>query len=213
MTCDEFERVLPELGGDRNLIEHDHLKTCSQCVDLVSDLNAISDQAARLGADLEPGPRVWNSIEAALRQEGLIRDPKPQLVLTVAKAPSWRYAWLVPIAAALVFGAGLLFIHQHAPLVQQASSPATQPPTVSVAQPIQVAMPADEDQLLQVISARAPTMRATYETNLRAVNAYIRDAESSVQNNPNDEIAQQHLMSAYEQRAMVYEMAMDRAIQ
>jgi hypothetical protein len=55
-------------------------------------------------------------------------------------------------------------------------------------------------------------MRAGYESDLRAVNAYIRDAESSVRDNPNDAIAQQYLMNAYEQRAMVYEMAMNRAL-
>jgi hypothetical protein len=210
MTCDEFERVLPELEGDRNLEHHEHLRTCSPCSDLVSDLNAIRNQARWLGNDLEPGPRVWASIEAALRREGLIHDPQPQLVLTVSRTPRWKYAWLMPITAALVFGAGLLFIHQYVPVVQRTSTTAA---VVNAPQPMQAAMPADEDQLLQVISARAPAMRAAYETNLRAVNDYIRDAESSVHNNPNDEIAQQHLMSAYEQRAMVYEMAMDRAIQ
>jgi hypothetical protein len=47
---------------------------------------------------------------------------------------------------------------------------------------------------------------------LRAVNAYIRDAELTARSNPNDEIAQRYLMNAYEQRAMVYHMALDRSL-
>jgi hypothetical protein len=70
-----------------------------------------------------------------------------------------------------------------------------------------------DDQLLQEVSARAPMMRATYETNLRDVNAYIRDAQDSVNANPNDEDAQQALMDAYGQKSMIYEMALDRSLQ
>jgi len=44
------------------------------------------------------------------------------------------------------------------------------------------------------------------------VNEYIRDAEESAQADPNDEEAQQSLMDAYEQRAMVYDMALDRSM-
>jgi hypothetical protein len=70
----------------------------------------------------------------------------------------------------------------------------------------------DEDQLLSMVAARAPDLRAGYASNLRAVDAYIRDAESSARSNPNDTIAQQYLTNAYEQRAMVYEIAMARSL-
>jgi hypothetical protein len=58
----------------------------------------------------------------------------------------------------------------------------------------------------------APDLRAGYASNLQAVDAYIRDAESSAHDNPNDEIAQQYLTNAYEQRAMVYEIGMARSL-
>ena len=213
MTCDEFERVLPELEGGHNREQEEHLRTCPSCSDLVSDLNAIEHEA-RLLQDHEPSPRVWNAIEAALRQEGLIRQPQPQVVPTVARPSRWRFAWLVPITAALVWGFALLIMHRHVngqlaqqqpvppPVVEPAAEPAAQTSAVL----------ADEDQLLKLIATRAPAMRAAYESDLQAVEAYIRDAELSARNDPNDEIAQQHLMNAYEQKAMVYEMAMNRAM-
>jgi len=73
------------------------------------------------------------------------------------------------------------------------------------------AMVPEEEEVLKLVAARAPALRATYESDLRAVDAYIRDAERSARTNPNDEIAQQYLMNAYEQKAMVYELAMDRS--
>ena len=71
---------------------------------------------------------------------------------------------------------------------------------------------ADEDQLLSIVAARTPDLREGYASNLREVDAYIRDAESSARQNPNDELAQQYLTNAYEQRAMVYEIGMARSL-
>jgi hypothetical protein len=61
----------------------------------------------------------------------------------------------------------------------------------------------------QALDAVSPDMRPAYENQLGAVNAYIRDAEAYLKQNPDDEDARQHLMSAYEQKAMLYEMALD----
>ena len=55
-------------------------------------------------------------------------------------------------------------------------------------------------------------MKAQYASNLQNVNDYIKDAEESAQADPNDEEAQQIVMDAYEQRATVYEMALDRSL-
>jgi hypothetical protein len=73
-------------------------------------------------------------------------------------------------------------------------------------------MAGDDLQLLKTVGERMPSMRAEYEANLRSVNAYIRDAEQSAHSDPNDEVAQQYLRNAYEQKAMVYEMALDRSL-
>jgi hypothetical protein len=73
-------------------------------------------------------------------------------------------------------------------------------------------MGGEDLQLLKTVGERTPSMRATYEADLRSVNAYIRDAEQSAHSDPNDEVAQQYLRNAYEQKAMVYEMALDRSL-
>ena len=72
----------------------------------------------------------------------------------------------------------------------------------------------DEDQqVLSAVAQHAPMMTAAYETNLHDVNDYIRDAQATVDANPNDEEARHALMDAYEQKSMLYNMAMDRSLQ
>jgi hypothetical protein len=112
----------------------------------------------------------------------------------------------VPAAAALLVGAGmLLFPHSNR------GANATQQAVLQTGAAKSTSDQSDE-QLLQEVSMRAPMMRAAYESNLKDVNNYIRDAQESVNANPNDEEAQQALMDAYGQRSMIYEMALDRSL-
>src|SRR5207237_10374823 len=84
------------------------LMSAPQCSGLVSELNAISKTGRLLRASEEPSPRVWNSIEISLRREGLIRQPLRDR--SVADRSSWRWSltWLVPVAAALLIGFGVI---------------------------------------------------------------------------------------------------------
>ena len=207
MTCEEFERVLPELGSGHNIEQEEHLRSCCACSDLVADLNAISRQSRLLQGSEEPSPWVWNSIETSLRQEGLIRQPLHEHSLLHPPRLSWKLRWLVPAAAALLIVFGVILHERGAgptPTAEQQSPPAG----VQTAE----VMASEDMQLLNTVAARMPSMRDAYEANLRTVNAYIRDAEQSAHSDPNDEVAQQYLRNAYEQKAMVYEMALDRSL-
>ncbi|HWY59025.1 MAG TPA: hypothetical protein VNZ03_31470 [Terriglobales bacterium] len=212
MTCDEFERVLPELGSGHNIEQEEHLKSCSACSDLVADLDAISEQARFLRASEDPSPWLWNSIEVALRQEGLIRQPHPELPFVHPPRLSWKLRWLVPSAAACLVLFGVL-LHERGTgsHVAKQQLPPAGVETADLQSQAEV-MAGDDLQLLETVASRMPSMRAPYEADLRAVNAYIRDAERSAHSDPNDEIAQQYLRNAYEQKAMVYEMALDRSL-
>jgi len=209
MTCGEFEKILPDIMEGQRKAEHAaHLQSCPACSGLVSDLSLISEQARLLQASEEPSPRVWNQIEIALRQEGLIRQPgRDRSLVAPAFSRRWSPAWLLPVAAILVIAFGVL-VYKGGPSQQQVANK-------TVATPVSTPLAGnngDDQQLLEVVAARTPSMRASYEANLQNVNAYIRDAEQTVQNDPNDEEAQHSLMAAYEQKAMVYEMALNRSL-
>ncbi len=147
-----------------------------------------------------------------MRQEGLIRQPVHEHPVLRSPRLSWKLGWLVPAAAVFLIVFGVL-LHQHGTNRSHVAEGQSPPAGVETAglNPPEV-MASDDMQLLNSVGARMPSMRAAYEANLRAVNAYIRDAEQSAHSDPNDEVAQQYLRNAYEQKAMVYEMALDRSL-
>ncbi len=277
MTCEEFVRVLPELGDGSTLERETHLRSCPACSCLVADLRAISVQAAMLRSAEEPSPKVWNAIESTLRNEGVIRppaqlplalevehaledesllrscascaglvtdletisqqarllqdseEPSPRvwnsieialrnegLIRSLPAEPRprqvqsrWRLAWLIPISgvALAIFGTILL---QHDGSRRQIGNDNSQ--IAAVATPALHQTP-EEEQLMRLVGDRAPALRAAYESDLRVVDSYIHEAEESVHADPQDEAAQQYLRNAYEQKAMIYEMAMNRPLQ
>lgn len=77
----------------------------------------------------------------------------------------------------------------------------------------EVASPApstEDQQFLSVVSTLSPSMRVTYERQLQAVNADIRETQAYVDRNPGDPDARQHLMDAYRQKELLYQIALDR---
>jgi hypothetical protein len=208
MNCSEFQRELPDFmedGGNADL--QSHLRTCGNCSGLVSSLQSIIHEAQYLQASEEPSPRVWNALEIQLRQEKIIRDPRASHSILPSLRQRWGIAaWLVPAAAAVLIAAGIMTIHRP-------NTASTQQALIKPGAPIKTASDQSDEQLLQEVSMRAPMMRAAYESNLKDVNNYIRDAQESVNADPNDEEAQQALMDAYGQKSMIYEMALDRSLQ
>jgi hypothetical protein len=122
-------------------------------------------------------------------------------------------AWLAPVAAALIAGAAFLLNPRPTTNSDQAKQVIESPAVVATGGKIPAKRPAAEDQqILDAVALQAPMMKASYEANLNSVNAYIRDAELSVQQDPYDQEARQYLMEAYEQKAMLYDMALNRSL-
>jgi hypothetical protein len=90
-------------------------------------------------------------------------------------------------------------------------APASTAPQQKASNPPEVAEgpSAEDQQFLSEVSERAPSMRATYESQLGSVNSSIREAQAYLDRNPDDEDARQHLMEAYQQKAMLYQMALE----
>ncbi len=213
MNCLQFQEILPDvIDGGRNAEQEAHLHSCPECSSLVADLTLITSEARQLQEFADPAPRVWNSIEIALRQEGLIREPRLGPTLLPPVKRRWSLGWLAPVAvmALLAFG---VFVYERGAREPQpvAQSPSVAAPALT-ARSQKTTSTNEDQQLLEAVASRSPTMQAAYASNLQNVNAYIRDAEASAQADPNDEEAQQVVMDAYEQRATIYEMALDRSL-
>lgn len=215
MNCAEFQKVLPyiiETGGSAE--EEAHLKSCAVCSDLVQDLRYIAEAAKLLLPMQEPGPRVWNSIQGALEREGMVRPLagtarfRPQTAATAALS---RWHWtsgssLLAFAALLLFAIGVLWLHNRSRTdVPEVTASLSQPPPAPVDD--------DDAQMLSAVQKRSPALAATYRDNLDAVNAYIRDAQHTVDQDPRDMGARDHLLRAYDQKALLYKMALARSEQ
>ena len=210
MNCVELQASLTEVEDGSGPEQQAHLKSCPECSALVAELNLVTSAASELRAAHEPSPRVWNSIEIALRQEGLIRPPRASRSLIPSFGSRWGWArWMVPAAAALLIAVGI-YVRQHS-LPVQLTERVAQPPVSASQADLEIAGLNDDD-LLQEIAEQMPAMKAQYEDNLRHVNQYIQDAKSEVAANPNDEEAHRSLLAAYHQKAMLFELAVDRSL-
>jgi len=237
MKCEDVQQVLPEIiDGSQDTEFQAHLKSCPVCSELVSDLELIASEARQLAETDEPAPRVWVKIAAELRAEGLIREPEAasaRPALETSAARRWNAWWLIPVAAALVTAGAYFMKSKPAPQVATNPSVTTPAPGQQAVQenptaaqpsatqqvaglkkpPVIIPLPKNSDredqQFLDEVSRNAPMMRAAYENQLYSVNSYIRDAQAYAEQNPGDDDARQHLMDAYDQKSMLYQMALD----
>jgi len=81
------------------------------------------------------------------------------------------------------------------PDVQRSGSPADD----DSAERAQLSLPSssEDNQFLSEVSLRAPTMRATYADQLKAVNSEIRETKAYLSRYPSDMDARQHLLDVY----------------
>jgi hypothetical protein len=212
MNCVELQESLAEIEDCRAEklahLQREHLKNCPTCSVLVEELCRIAYAAAELRSSSEPSPRVWNSIEIALRQEGLIRPQRPSYSLLPSfHTPAW-VRWMVPVAAILLLSVGI-YLRRHSPAQQIVDVP----PAVSDLQADAQLAGLNDNDLIEEMAQQPPAVQAQYTDNLRRVNQYIQDAKNVVAANPNDEDAHRSLMEACQQKAMLFELAMDRSMQ
>ncbi len=208
MKCSEFQKDLPEIiDGGANAEQEEHRRSCPVCSDLVADLNAIAEQAKLLVPMVDPPERVWEGIQRALEREGA-RRPVPSLT------PAWFVpsAWTTVVrwgslAALFVLAAGLLLYRAEQPPVPAVPQQAA---VLAVPAPLTTA---DDQRLLAAVAGKNPAAQERYRRNLENVNRAIRDARRSVENDPTDEDAQEYLHNAYDQKALIYDMAMTRTTQ
>jgi len=210
MNCLALQNSLAERDDASSAEQRAHLSGCTACSTLVAELQLITSSAPQLQIAEEPSPRVWNSIEIALRQEGLIRPQRGERRVLSSFSARWgRAGWLVPLAAALLIAVGI-YVRPNSsgpwPLAQDGSVPAPK-----VVAGLNDSGLSDSD-FLQEVADVAPGTKAQWEDHLRSANEYIRDAQSAVDENPNDEEARQALLDAYQQKAMLFEMATDRSL-
>jgi hypothetical protein len=209
-NCPEFHEQLPFLMDAGKTVEDEpHLRSCENCRLLVRDLRYIAEQAKLLLPMHDPSPRVWNNIQETLQKEGLSTEgrlPGPRPIVNLPLRSSWKLIGTAAVIAGVIAIAIGQF--QTLPANPAATAPASASKAVNAPGGLED-WDAEDAQLLAQVEGHSPAMRAVYADGLRRVNAYIADAKSMLEQDPDD--AREYLREAYAQKAMLYHMATARS--
>jgi hypothetical protein len=213
MTCVELHESLVDNETGSTAAQQAHIRNCPECAKLVADLLVIACSAGELRAAHEPHPRVWKSIEASLKREGLIRPQRRSLSLLPSFGSQWSWArWVAPAAALLLITLGI-YLKQHSRPSETAFADRVVKVNPTVGNVPDATTGLNDDDLLQEVALQSPALQEQYADNLRRVNQYIQDAKTIVDADPTDEEARRSLMEAYQEKAMLFELALDRSLQ
>jgi len=199
MNCNEFWNQLEQwMEGERPADAHAHLRGCSNCRELVEDLDSIREasRSAEL-ADVDPPERVWLSLRSQLERENLIRSERSGWaatlsnwfggVLSAVPRPTLAGAYLVALIAVSIALAGPGYRRFNGAEV----------PT----QPLTAQLNAAEQSAVSAMMNADPAVTSSLQKNLAIVDNYIALCEKSVQEDPESEIARDYLYDAYQQKA------------
>jgi hypothetical protein len=206
MHCERFEEMLAEqTDGPLPLEATVHLDACPRCRLLQEDLQAIAAVAHEWGGDLPaPPPRVWTAIETRLQAEGLIALPR-----LPAAAPAWFSGWWNLVSRLELAGAYL----RNAPATATFERPAT---TQSVSRPALDGLgPTLDGNMRRAVASLSPeygdSVAVSLRRNLQIVDNLIAVCEKKVRENPRDPLAREYLYGAYQQKADLLAVALDRS--
>lgn len=216
MQCHEFEQVLEQRVGEA--LPSDaaaHLNDCVQCRAMVSDLEAIQGAARQLAAEeVQPPERVWTALRTQLEAEGLICTPG-RAGEKVPSTAGWLTGWWDVLSRPALAGAYLTFLLAAAVLVgvvsnlrqtPAAPSAAMQPPPALLNKQLKT----EENRTVSAIHQHDPAVTASLRQNLDIVDNFIALCEKSVREEPQNDMAREYLYGAYQQKAELLAMVMDR---
>jgi len=225
MHCEHFEEMLAQQpDGPLPLEAADHLDACLRCRLLRDDLQAIQVAAQEWGSEEPvPPPRVWAAIQVQLQAHGLIAQPSPHgrgLYLQPAAAKGWfaggwNWASRLELAGAYV----LLFLvaaglagYQTVPVADPLDRPGT---TAQVSRGALDGLgPALDGNMQRVVASFAEydgSVALSLRQNLTIVDNLIAVCEKTVREHPGDPLAREYLYGAYQQKADLLAVAMDRS--
>lgn len=212
MQCHEFEQVLEQQAEDQLPAgAAAHLNDCGHCRALISDLGAIRGAARQMGAiDAQPAERVWVSLRAQLEAEGLIRTEDK-----AARGAGWLVGWLAGLQRPALAGAYLFLLLVAAALVgtqgilrQAQVARQVVPPPATAALGSQLNTVAR--RAVSALHKHDPAVTASLRQNLDIVDNFIALCEKSVHEEPQSELAREYLYGAYQQKAELLAMMVDR---
>ena len=219
MQCTDVEHAIEE-SGLLQLPEaaRTHAVSCPSCTALIEDFAAIVTAAGQIPVEVEPPARIWMSLRAQLEAEGIIRQPKVNVV--AERVPWWhgfrqlfagRLLATASVALLIVAVGSYQYLRQPiGPSGSIASVPSQAEPFADTAttldQEEQSLGPMQPASTLGAVSSVDSSLRE----NLTTVNAFIKECRKRLAEDPGDQMARDYLSTAYQQKAEILAAMMER---
>lgn len=204
MQCKEVETVL-EREGFMPLPDaaRAHVAGCTACQSFVADLTEIVATAHLLPPEVEPPPRVWASLRTQLENEGIIKTPgRSRLAWLQGFSELFRTRALATVAVCFVIMAAVIV---QLPRHVMAPSGAR-----NVYGEVALALNQDERGLLTSPGSAPSSLDVSLRHNLEIVDNFIADCEQRLKEQPEDDFAREYLSGAYQQKAELLSVMMER---
>jgi hypothetical protein len=204
MQCKEVEAVLEKEGFvPVPQVARAHVASCSSCQSLVADLTSIVATAHLLPADVEPPARVWAFLRARLEHEGIIRTRESQV-------PWWQgFSELLRARALATAAVGFLIVVAAVLQLRHPAAPSVARNVHSIYDDTSLVLNSDEAQLSRLVGSPS-LLDASLRQNLDIVDNFIADCERRVKEEPQDDLAREYLSGAYQQKAELLSVMMER---
>jgi hypothetical protein len=185
-----------------------HARECSFCYSMLADLEGIRLAGSELPL-VEPPTRIWANIRASLIAERIIRQPEVFWRRWLETWPAWA-GLHNPVAVAamgclMVLGIGLL----RGPSVQKSRSGTARTVDLSDIASAAAAVGPMETSYHAQAAAFEPTVKETYQKSLDSLDGEIRECLDSVRQEPDNSLAHEYLLAAYQQKAHVLQSALN----
>lgn len=197
MRCEEFDlHAARWLEGERTPEAAGHLQSCTRCSTRMADLELIVSAGADL-PELDPPERLWTSLRNELEREGLLRERKSVLERLREMVPAApRTAVATGLLSAL---AAMLLLLPQSPVGEMARRGGESSGGWNFSR-VHEQLASAEAQADQDVHLRDPQVAASYQQNLALVDDLIGECQKRVDEDPNDELSRQYLVTAYQQK-------------
>jgi hypothetical protein len=215
--CSRFEVELEAyMEGEAKPFVVSHAQDCPLCGAVLLDLERIRMVAHAL-PEVDPSPAVWANIRAVLAQEGALRPQRQGW----RRLLNWQFlpnpATAAVLAGLVAFGLMLTTPTGHLsrwdPARTSVASTTDVRTTFANLSTQDNALAQVVEELEETFKANqanlAPDMKATYQKSLESLDTSIQECLASLQEQPDNRLAHDYLLTAYTRKAEVLSSALE----
>lgn len=211
MLCKEVEAVLEREGFvPMPQTARAHVASCGSCQSLVANLTAIVATAHLLPAEVDPPAHVWTNLRAQLERENIIRPGRAsRLRWWQGFSELFRARALATAAVGFVVVIAVVLQVRHTAAPNVARNAGAISTEHTIYDDTSLALNGDEARLTREDSG-ASLVDVSLRQNLEIVDRFIADCERRVKEEPQDDFAREYLSGAYQQKAELLSVMMER---